>query len=404
MANHNTIGKMMRNSILVILSLFLLPAVLMGQAIHTVHLSKKLLPDTAQYHGSKYITFAKPAKGIITVPPDWGTVEMAMIGENPRLQPAIVVRFHNTDGVHYAVSSDGKAVFNASSVLQFHSSGYRSIAYFQMAIVPDGTTDSADSHISYQLVLSKNRVIVRLAECREGVLQIGDSEYGVRVYAPSIYNPFYEISSDAVCLVDANRDGAYSWRWRINDANGAIIASERMAMGKPFHVDGYKLKAQSIDPAGTIFTCSDYPDDTAAVVGFLAPEFAITDLAGKTHSLADMKGQIVLITFWSARCPYCEKIRSKLDSLVAQCDSARFTAISATTDSNVDKINKFLRAKPYPGIIVPYVKQLWQIYNARRTTPVYFIIDRDGSIVFSGSGASAFSIVDQIVRAKLSVD
>ncbi|MEZ5357715.1 MAG: TlpA disulfide reductase family protein [Candidatus Zixiibacteriota bacterium] len=395
----------MRKYILVLLSLLLLPAIAIGQATYTAHLSKILLPDTAQYHGSKVITFAKPVEGIITVPSEWGAVEMATIGENPRLQPAIAVRYRNdSGGVTYAISNNGTGVFDAASILQFHQSGDRSIAYFQMTVLPDETNDSSDNYMSCQLVLSKNRVIARLGECREGVLRLGDSEYGVRLYAPSINNPFYEISSDGVCLIDANRDGAYSWKWRINDADRSLVSSERMALEKPFSINGSKLKVASIDAAGTIFTCADYPADTAAVVGFLAPEFAVTDLAGNSHSLSDMKDHIVLITFWSARCPYCEKIRPSLDSLVSHCDTTRFIAISATTDSNVGKIEEILQQKPYYGIIAPYEPQFWQVFNARKTTPVYVIIDRDGSILFTGSGASAFSIVDQIVLTKLSQD
>jgi thiol-disulfide isomerase/thioredoxin len=34
-------------------------------------------------------------------------------------------------------------------------------------------------------------------------------------------------------------------------------------------------------------------------------DFALRDLAGKTHSLADWRGQLVLLNFWATWCPPC---------------------------------------------------------------------------------------------------
>lgn len=36
-----------------------------------------------------------------------------------------------------------------------------------------------------------------------------------------------------------------------------------------------------------------------------APDFQLTDLEGKTHTLSDYKGKILLINFWATWCPPC---------------------------------------------------------------------------------------------------
>ena len=100
------------------------------------------------------------------------------------------------------------------------------------------------------------------------------------------------------------------------------------------------------------------------------------------HTLADNKGRIVLVTFWSTECPYCEQIRPELDSLVARADSTQFQAICAAVQSDQSEIRQFLGYQPYRGVIVPYAPDLWQTYNPRGSTPTYCIIDRDGSVSY----------------------
>src|SRR5512142_3087439 len=42
-------------------------------------------------------------------------------------------------------------------------------------------------------------------------------------------------------------------------------------------------------------------------VGQAAPDFRLKDLEGKEVGLADFRGQVALISFWSAECPWAER-------------------------------------------------------------------------------------------------
>src|SRR5205085_5884956 len=57
-------------------------------------------------------------------------------------------------------------------------------------------------------------------------------------------------------------------------------------------------------------------------VGSPAPEFGLPDLFGKRRTLADFRGQPLLLIFFNPACGYCRDLAQKLVTLSAMQDQA----------------------------------------------------------------------------------
>ena len=71
-------------------------------------------------------------------------------------------------------------------------------------------------------------------------------------------------------------------------------------------------------------------------IGVEAPEFSLPNAKGENISLADFKGKIVLIDFWSPTCVYCRLENPHVVSLYNTYKSKGFEVIGVNVDGNKD--------------------------------------------------------------------
>ncbi|HYL89179.1 MAG TPA: TlpA disulfide reductase family protein [Burkholderiales bacterium] len=92
--------------------------------------------------------------------------------------------------------------------------------------------------------------------------------------------------------------------------------------------------------------------------GGATPPLAVEDLEGKTHSLADYRGKVVLVNFWAT---WCEPCRAEMPS--------------------IDRLRSSLKGKPFVVLAVNMAEPLSRIEKFTATMPLGFPLlrDRDGS-------------------------
>jgi peroxiredoxin len=109
-------------------------------------------------------------------------------------------------------------------------------------------------------------------------------------------------------------------------------------------------------------------------------DFTLTDLQGKTWSLRELKGKVVLVNFWATWCPPCRKEMPDLNTLYQRFKDQGFV-ILAISDEEADKVKPFIAERNigYPILLDPgrKVNELFQVQGI----PKSFVYDREGKLV-----------------------
>jgi peroxiredoxin len=108
-------------------------------------------------------------------------------------------------------------------------------------------------------------------------------------------------------------------------------------------------------------------------------DFTLQDLDGKSWSLRQLTGKVVVVNFWATWCPPCRKEMPDLDAIHRQF-SDKGLVILAISDEESEKVKPFLAEHPvsYPVLLDPgrKVNDLFVV----RGIPKTFVYDRSGRL------------------------
>src|ERR1700676_560472 len=109
-------------------------------------------------------------------------------------------------------------------------------------------------------------------------------------------------------------------------------------------------------------------------------DFTLAELGGKTWTLKEQRGKVVLLNFWATWCPPCRKEMPDLETLYQQFKDQGLV-ILAISDEDASKVQPFIAQQKvtYPILLDPgrKVNELFQIEGIPKT----FVYDRNGKLV-----------------------
>ncbi len=127
--------------------------------------------------------------------------------------------------------------------------------------------------------------------------------------------------------------------------------------------------------------------ENAPAVGHTVTEFALKDLQGVTHSLADLQDSpLVVVAFMGVECPLAKLYAPRLSELAEEFRQrgVAFLAIDANTQDSLAEMAHFARTYQ---LSIPFLKDpgstVADLFAAERT-PEVFVLDRQRVVRYRG--------------------
>jgi peroxiredoxin len=124
----------------------------------------------------------------------------------------------------------------------------------------------------------------------------------------------------------------------------------------------------------------------AAKIGEAAPAFTLHDTNGKTHSLADYAGKIVVLEWINPGCPFVQRHYNldTMTNLASKNKDVVWLAVATGKTADAENLKTFAQKEgiSYPILLDPE-GTAGKAYNAKRT-PQMFIVNKDGKLAYMG--------------------
>jgi len=134
-----------------------------------------------------------------------------------------------------------------------------------------------------------------------------------------------------------------------------------------------------------------------------APDFALTDLSGKTVHLSDYRGKAVVLNFWATWCPPCVREIPTLVEMQKQYgpQGLEIVGVAMDDDATPASIGRFAREANINYTLLIGSDKVSDLYGGVEALPTTFYIDRDGRMVERVFGAGERSDIEDNVKKAL---
>ena len=136
-------------------------------------------------------------------------------------------------------------------------------------------------------------------------------------------------------------------------------------------------------------------------VEYPAPAIQLTDIAGSTVSLADHKGDVILLNTWSTWCPPCLREMPDLDAFFRTHADGGLILLGVNVGEEKETVVQFVDMfhLTFPIWLDPDESTLRSLNSF--SLPYSIVIDREGIVRYAWSGATCLSVLESTISPML---
>ena len=157
-----------------------------------------------------------------------------------------------------------------------------------------------------------------------------------------------------------------------------------------------------------MFAAAAY-SQTNQAAGSAAENFSALTINGADFELGKLRGKVVVLTFWSTKCPICQAEIPRLNLLVGKFNASG-VVFAAPTTNDTAMVTRFLKNNSFDFIILPDCFDAVMKYaekdsegNLMMGFPAYFVIDQDGRVSLKASGSGKTELIAGEINRLLSI-
>ena len=129
-------------------------------------------------------------------------------------------------------------------------------------------------------------------------------------------------------------------------------------------------------------------------VGQPAPDFTLKTVEGKIITLADLRGQVVLLNFWATWCAPCKQELPTLDAFYRVTAEHGMRVFAVTTEDSVPTS----QLKPLFALLaISAVRSIRGPYRPLQGVPTNYVIDRAGVVRYAKAGAFELDELEKVI-------